>query len=202
MTRNAVGIVVGLVVVVGAILLFRGASPPPEESSADARSANPRSEAIARKAREGQKSWWQHSELEPDVLADREPESAREPQVPAAEPAEPAADAHRKPPASKGNSNVPGGGVRFPETSRAVSLGPQAADPRFGSNDDVAYESGADAEYAADSFVEISSAGDVTADAGSIAFWLQPKWSADEPHDGSLIALAEGRLRVMKQSDS
>ncbi len=202
MSRKAVGIVVGLVVAVGAILLFHGErSGPPDDAPADVRSAK-QSEARARKAHESRRSWWQHSDLEPDVLDDREPENVREPDVPAVEPAERAPDDHRKAERNGGKPDLPSGGVRFPETRRVVSLGPQAADPRFGSNEDVAYESGEDSEFAADSFAEISNAGDVTAEAGSIAFWVQPKWSPDEPHDGSLIALAEGRLRVLKESDS
>jgi hypothetical protein len=71
-----------------------------------------------------------------------------------------------------------------------------------GAAPDVAYDGGPDHVFDMSSKVEVSDAGPITGDAGTVAFWLQPQWQANNPDDASIIQLGDSGMQIVKSGNS
>ena len=67
---------------------------------------------------------------------------------------------------------------------------------------EVAYDGGAEHIFDMSSKVEVSDAGAITGDAGTVAFWLQPQWEANNQDDASIIQLGDSGMQIVKSGDS
>jgi concanavalin A-like lectin/glucanase superfamily protein len=63
---------------------------------------------------------------------------------------------------------------------------------------DVVFQTGNDQEYNTDAQAEVTKPADISAEAGTLSFWLKPQWDAGSADDASFIDIGAGQLQISK----
>ena len=66
---------------------------------------------------------------------------------------------------------------------------------------EVAYD-GADQVFDTGSQVEITDAGTISGDAGTISFWIKPEWKRGSREDANFVQLGDSGLQILKEGNS
>jgi len=67
---------------------------------------------------------------------------------------------------------------------------------------DIAYDGGADHVFDTGSQTEVSDAGKISGEAGTIAFWIEPGWERNSQEAASFVQLGDNGLRIIKNGNS
>lgn len=79
--------------------------------------------------------------------------------------------------------------------------GQDADEPVVDEIPEVPYEGG-ETVFNTGSRVEITEAGPITGDAGTISFWLEPQWDQGELADGTFVQLGDSGLQIVKSGNN
>jgi len=62
------------------------------------------------------------------------------------------------------------------------------------------YDSGEEAKFSTDSWVQVAESGDVAGKTGTISFQFEPGWSGDDRADAALVEIGDSRLVIRKHA--
>jgi hypothetical protein len=63
---------------------------------------------------------------------------------------------------------------------------------------EIVFEGGNERKFVTESQVELTDAGRISGEAGSVALWVKPDWQPDDQNDATFVQLGEKGIRVTK----
>lgn len=88
------------------------------------------------------------------------------------------------------------------EAPKAGSTGPvddfNAVGPDGQPIPDVAYDGGLEKVFPTDSQEELTDAGPIAGNAGTVSFWIRPEWARGDQNDATLIQLGDSGMELVK----